>query len=72
MVKADALTTGRITLRAATRLFLASLLVKETHDMNQMSLKTAILTFAFSGVLAPHSHVLTQPQTNAKPAPKKK
>ena len=41
--------------------------------MNQMSLNTAILTFAFSGVLAPHRHELPQhPQKIAKPPPKKK
>jgi hypothetical protein len=39
----------------------------------QMSLNTAIMTFAFSGVLAPHKHERepVAPQL-AKPAPKKK
>ncbi len=55
-LQSDALTTVRDSpLGAATRLFLALPLVKETPTMNKMTLRTAILQFAFSGMLAPHS-----------------
>jgi hypothetical protein len=48
------------------------MLVKETQSMNQMSLNTAILTFAFTGVLAPHKHEREAPPPFAKPTTKKK
>jgi hypothetical protein len=40
--------------------------------MNELSLNTAILSFAFSGVLAPHRRGAGAPQTPARAEPKKK
>jgi hypothetical protein len=40
--------------------------------MNQMSLSTAILSFAFSGVLAPHRREYEAPKPQTSGQPKKK
>jgi hypothetical protein len=40
--------------------------------MNQMSLNTAIISFAFSGVLAPHKRDYEAPRPQAPAQPKKK
>ena len=40
--------------------------------MKQMSLNTAILSFAFSGVLAPHRRGYEAPRPQAPAQPKKK
>ena len=40
--------------------------------MNQLSLNAAIMSFAFSGVLAPHRRPPETPQTVTQPVPKKK
>jgi len=39
--------------------------------MNQLSLNAAIMSFAFSGVLAPHKRQAEAPQPVTKTAPKK-
>jgi len=73
IVTLDALTTARAsrTLRAAGRLFLASLLVKETQTMNQQTLNTTILSFAFSGMLGSHRREYGAPPPPSA-TPKKK
>lgn len=40
--------------------------------MNQLSLNAAIMSFAFSGVLAPHRRLPEAPRVVTQPAPKKK
>ncbi|HXQ12784.1 MAG TPA: hypothetical protein VN805_17465 [Caulobacteraceae bacterium] len=40
--------------------------------MNQLSLNTAILSFAFSGVLAPHRRGYEAPRPQTPAQPKKK
>jgi hypothetical protein len=40
--------------------------------MNQMSLSTAIMSFAFSGVLAPHKREYEAPRPQSPAQPKKK
>lgn len=40
--------------------------------MNQLSLSTAIMSFAFSGVLAPHKREYEAPRPQSTPAPPKK
>ena len=48
------------------------MLVKETLAMNELSLNTAILSFAFSGVLAPHKRGYEPVRSAATPAVKPK
>jgi hypothetical protein len=71
MIHSDALTTERAStsLRAAGRLFLASLLVKETRDMNQQTLNSAIIQFAFAGMLAPHRREYEAPRQTTTTTP---
>ncbi len=40
--------------------------------MNQLSLNSAIMSFAYSGVLAPHKHTIETPRVVSQPTPKKK
>ncbi len=40
--------------------------------MNQLSLNAAIMSFAFSGVLAPHRRPAETPRIVTQPTPKKK
>ena len=48
------------------------MMVKETLAMNELSLNTAILSFAFSGVLAPHKRGYEAPRPATAEPPKKK
>ncbi len=69
----DALTTARAsTLRAATRLFLASNAGQGDATMKKASLATTVLSFAFSGMLPSHRREYEAPRTVSQPTSQKK
>lgn len=74
MIHLDALTTERaqLSFRAAGRLFLALALVKETRAMNQQTLNSAIIQFAFAGMLAPHRREYEAPKRDTTTTPSEK
>jgi hypothetical protein len=72
MVKVDALTTARASHPESRGVSLSGFDAGQGDaDMNQMSLNTAILSFAFSGVLAPHKREYESPRPTPQAAKKK-
>ncbi len=74
MVIVDALTTARVSRPVSRDASLSGFAAGQGDaDMTQpISLKTAIFSFAFSGVLAPHRREYEAPRTTSQDAGKKK
>jgi hypothetical protein len=73
MVTVDALTTLRgLTLRSRDASLSGFHAGQGDAAMNQLSLNTAIMSFAFSGMLAPHPRGYEAPRPIPRAQPKKK